>query len=75
MRGPQFQIWLLYSGIIDTDVCVIFSSIFDTSFSFRDYKLTTFDTDLWEMVQVQKLKMKKYHAGYREQNATHAAIE
>ncbi len=57
-----------------TQTFVEFSHLhFDTSFSSRDYKLTTFDTDLWEMVQIQKLQMKKYHAGIiREQNAMHA---
>ena len=38
--------------------------------------MTTFDTDIWNMVQIQKLQMKTYHAGIiREQNAMHAAIE
>ncbi len=45
---------------------------FDTPFLFRDYRLTTFDTDLWEMVQIQKLQMRKYHAGIISEYNCHA---
>ena len=41
-----------------------FNLHFDTSFSSRDKKLTTFDTDLWEMVLIQKLQIKKISHGY-----------
>ncbi len=42
---------------------------FDTSFSSRENELTTFDTYLQKMVQIQKLQMKSYHAVIiREQN-------
>ncbi len=79
MRGPTLiLIWSLYREIIDTDVRGIFSStLIDTSFSSRDNKLTTFDTDLWEMVQIQKLQMKNYHAGIilEIKSVMHTAIE
>ncbi len=53
----------------DTDMeFVEFSHLhFDTSFSSRDYN-HVWHTDLWEMVQIQKLQMKKYHAGIIREN-------
>ncbi len=46
-EGSQFQIWLLYGDIIDTNVCAIFSSTFwYLIFLHVDHKLTTFNTDL-----------------------------
>ena len=52
MRDPNFK-----SGYSFVEFSLLH---FDTSFSSdRDYKLTTFDIDFWETVQIQKLQMKK----------------
>ena len=69
MRGPNFN-----SGhctvIKFIQTFVLISPLrLDTSFSSSDYKLTTFDTDSWEMVQIQKLQNKNFHGGIiRDQN-------
>ncbi len=36
----QFQFWLLYGNVIDTDICGFFHLQFDIAFVSRDHKLT-----------------------------------
>ena len=72
MRGPNFKSGYCMVTKL-TQTFVEFSHLhFDISFSSRDNNVTTFDTDLWEMVQIKKLQMKKYHAGILREQHFHA---